>query len=69
MVKEDKMVKVYDRWDLCKCGVKLWWDPHEDDEVVCGKCRTRYKVDCDSVLVYWLEEKVESMVPYKTEAR
>ena len=57
------------RWDKCKCGVKLYWDPHKDEEVVCGKCRTKYNVDCDSVLVYWLVEKIENYKPYRTDAR
>ena len=57
------------RKDKCKCGVNLYWDPYEDTEVVCGACRTKYKVDCDSVLVYWLVETMETVTPYQTEAR
>ena len=59
-----------DRWDKCKCGIRMYWDPHEDgDEVVCRKCGTKYGVDCDTIMVYWLEEKVEKPKPHRTDAR
>jgi len=55
-----------DRWDKCKCGTRMFWGPQKNEEVVCGKCGTRYDIECDSVLVYWLEEKIE---PYRTNAK
>lgn len=58
-----------DRWDKCKCGKKIYWDAQKDNEVVCKNCETIYYVDSDSVLVYWLTEKIESPKPWTTEAR
>jgi hypothetical protein len=58
-----------DRRDKCKCGKIITWDTEEDDEVICPHCQTKYKVDCDSVLVYWLVEKIEKQTPYKTGPR
>ena len=60
------------RRDPCKCGRILIWDPPEmadKDRVTCPRCGTKYKMDCDSVLVYWLEEVVAYTPPYRTEAR
>jgi len=56
------------RRDKCKCGKFIIWDTN-NDEVICKHCKTEYKVDCDSVLVYWLVEKIEKKQPYQTEAK
>lgn len=56
------------RHDKCKCGRVIYWDTDEN-EVICRKCDTRYKVDCNSILVYWLVEKIDTPKPYTTEAR
>lgn len=60
-----------DKWrvDKCKCGRKIYWDPYNDRMVKCGECKTEYRIDCDSVLVYWLVEKVKKSEPWMTEAR
>lgn len=57
-----------DRRDTCKCGRIITWDVNESN-VICKHCKTEYRVDCDSVLVYWLVEKLERIRPYTTEAR
>jgi len=57
-----------DRRDKCKCGKNIMWDTN-DRIVECASCGTKYKVDCDSVLVYWLAEIVEEKKPYTTPAR
>ena len=57
-----------DRRNRCKCGKVMAWDT-EDNTVTCKHCKTEYLVDCDSVLVYWLAEKIERKQPYTTEAR
>ena len=57
-----------DRRDKCKCGRIIVWDT-DDNEVSCKHCGIEYKVDCDSILVYWLVEKIEHQNPYQTEAR
>ena len=57
------------RWDKCKCGARLHWDPYEDHEIVCGKCKTKYIMDCDTVMVYWLVEEIERSKPYSTNPR
>lgn len=59
------------RHDKCKCGARLTWDPHEikDQHLMCTHCGTNYRVDCDSVLVYWLVEDIREQKPYTTEAR
>ena len=55
------------RHDRCKCGKFIVWK-ETDDEVKCKHCKTIYTVDCDSVLVYWLTEKLETRYPYQTDA-
>ncbi len=62
------MPKEKDRRNKCKCGKFFYWGTDERT-VKCPHCGIEYKVDCDSVLVYWLEEKVVNPVPYKTVAR
>ena len=57
------------RKDKCKCGKFVNFDPQEDDEATCKHCGTKYKVDCDSRLVYWLVEVIDKKTPYKTDAR
>ena len=57
-----------DRRDKCKCGRIIAWDT-EDREVTCKHCETEFTVECDSVLVHWLEEKLERIKPYKTDAK
>ena len=57
-----------DRRDKCKCGRIMAWDV-DWNTVTCKHCGTVYKVECDSVLVYWLEEKIKAEQPFKTEAR
>lgn len=57
------------RKDRCKCGKFLTWDPCEVNDVTCKKCGTKFKVECDSVLVYWLEEDLPRGTPFITEAR
>ncbi len=57
-----------DRRDKCKCGNFIAWDTDEHT-VKCWHCGMEYKVDCDSVLIYWLEEVTKREQPYKTEAR
>ena len=54
------------RRDKCKCGKILVWDPEKDNEVKCLVCNTSYTVEADSVLIYWLEEKIDSPRPYRT---
>lgn len=56
------------RRDECKCGKVIVWDT-EESLVKCKHCGTEYNVECDSVLVYWLEEIVERKNPYTTNAR
>ena len=60
-----------DKWrvDYCKCGRKIYWDPYVDRIVTCGRCKREYKVDCDSILVYWLVQKTKIEKPWMTEAR
>jgi hypothetical protein len=59
-----------DKWrvDKCKCGRKIYYDPYSESHVTCGECKTKYKIDCDSILVYWLVEQIENN-PWMTEAR
>jgi hypothetical protein len=57
------------RRDKCKCGKFITWDEGKDSEVKCKHCKTEYRVDCDSVLLYWLEEKIEKRQPYRTNPR
>lgn len=57
-----------DRRDKCKYGRIIAWDSDEST-VTCKHCKTEYRVDCDSVLLYWLVEKIEEQIPYKTEAK
>jgi len=57
------------RRDRCKCGKWIVWEPHILDKVTCKQCGTVYNVECNSVLVYWLEEKVTTPRPYRTEAK
>ena len=57
-----------DRRDRCKCGRIIAWDSDEK-ETECKHCGIKYSVECDSVLVYWLEEIIKSDRPYKTEAK
>ena len=57
------------RRDKCKCGRFMTWDTYEDSKVICKHCKTEYKVECDSVLLHWLEEIVENKKPYTTEMR
>ena len=56
------------RHDLCKCGKVIDWDT-DWDEAICPHCHTKYKVDCDSVLVHWLVEKLDKQTPWTTEAK
>ena len=56
------------RRDRCKCGRFFYWDTSEN-YVKCPHCGIKYVVDCDSVLVYWLVERIELLNPYKTDAR
>ena len=56
------------RHDHCKCGCMINWDT-DWSEAKCHGCGTIYKVDCDSVLVYWLVEKLEKQTPWTTEAK
>jgi len=73
-----------DRWDKCKCGRHMYWDPEEIPTInkngwqviKCKNCGISFRVECDSVLIYWLEEIVEPKKeivepkkPYRTEAR
>jgi len=57
------------RRDKCKCGRFITWSPWEDNEVTCKHCGTKYRVEGDSVMVWWLEERVATQTPYRTEAR
>ena len=66
--KIDECKRIPDRRDKCKCGRIIAWDT-KDSEVTCKHCQTVYLVGCDSVLVYWLEEKLERRQPYRTDAR
>lgn len=61
-------MKEDNRHDKCKCGKFIIWTT-EDDIVICLHCGTAYKVDCDSVLEYWLEEKIERQQPFRTDMR
>jgi hypothetical protein len=56
------------RYDHCKCGNLLKWNC-EMEKVQCPKCNTIYYVNSDSQLVYWLEEVLDKIVPYKTDVR
>ena len=57
-----------DRREKCKCGRFIVWST-EQSEVICRFCKTKYHVDCDSVLVYWLTEKIGKPKPWTTEAK
>jgi len=61
------------RHDKCKCGKFILWDiddySWDRNEVVCNHCKTKYRIESDSVLVHWLEEKVETKRGFSTEAR
>ncbi len=64
------------RWDNCKCGKRMFWDPWVDEHLICPRCKAEYRVEnniycecCDGPLAYWLEEKLKTRQPYKTEAR
>lgn len=56
------------RRDKCKCGMVVTWKT-SDSLVTCKYCQTKYTVEADSVLVYWLEEIVDKVIPYRTDAR
>ncbi|KKN10549.1 hypothetical protein LCGC14_1035370 [marine sediment metagenome] len=56
------------RHDRCKCGKFIIWD-EGDNSVICKYCGTEFKVESDSVLVYWLEENVKTKRGFYTEAR
>ena len=48
----------------------VWEDGYDaPQEVTCKFCKTKYKVEADDTTVYWLEERVSSPTPWKTEAR
>jgi hypothetical protein len=71
-MKEDMEEDI--REDKCKCGKTLYWRPEEmthKDRVTCHACETVYRMDCDSILVYWLEEVIPSykLTTYKTDPR
>jgi len=57
------------RRDKCKCGKFLSWDPHDDNEVICRHCKTKYGIESDSILVYWLKERISYLNCYETDAR
>lgn len=59
------------RWDKCKCGWRMHWDPHGKDTrtVTCPKCQTVYRIEADDQLVYWLEEKIPEPTRHVTRAR
>jgi hypothetical protein len=66
------MPKWGDRCDKCKCGKLIVWNTETYDDlagVECKSCGTEYRVEADSRLVYWLEEKLEIGKPYTTSAR
>ncbi|MFH1505663.1 MAG: hypothetical protein ABIE94_01595 [archaeon] len=62
------MEREKNRRDKCKCGRFFYWSI-EENKVSCPHCETEYKVDCDSILLYWLEEIIQKKEPYKTEMR
>lgn len=57
------------RRDKCKCGKFITWSYYKNNEVICNHCGTVYSVESDSVMIYWLEEKIKTHVPFKTNAR
>ena len=57
------------RRDKCKCGKNIVWNPHAGKKTKCKHCQTVYKIECDSVLVYWLQEIIDTPQPHQTEAR
>jgi len=54
--------------DKCKCGKLITWDT-DATEVKCKYCGTKYIVDCDTVMVFWLKEDVDERKPYTTYPR
>ena len=54
--------------DSCKCGADITWNT-DQEKVKCDKCQRIYRVDCDSVLVHWLEEILDEGKPWRTDAR
>jgi len=64
------------RRDKCKCGKILLWSRDiantKNNRVICSQCGTVYRANFDTIMVYWLEEKVaipEPPEPYKTKVR
>lgn len=58
------------RWDKCKCGHRIVWDPDDyGDTVTCATCGTQYKIDADDRLVYWLAEILKEQKRHLTQAR
>ena len=57
------------RRDNCKCGKVMTWDADGKGTVICTYCKTKYRRDSDSILVYWLEEIIEQRNPYKTDPK
>jgi DNA-directed RNA polymerase subunit M/transcription elongation factor TFIIS len=56
------------RRDKCKCGKYMVWDESKNI-VKCKHCNTEYSVEMDSVLVYWLEEKIQETKKWTTSAK
>jgi len=56
------------RRDKCKCGRVINWDT-ENNTAKCKSCNTEYQVDCDSVLVYWLVEKIPERKKWRTDPK
>jgi len=53
------------RRSKCKCGKIIAWDDEKNNLIICKHCKTTYRIDGDSVMIYWLEELVE-ILPHKT---
>jgi len=56
------------RRDICKCGEIIIWDI-DNNIVSCSNCKTTFKVESDSQLIYWLEESFENKNLWKTPAK
>jgi len=58
-----------DKRDKCKCGRIICWDSEKGGRVICKHCGTEYTVKADDILVYWLEEIIDSSKRWKTDIR
>ncbi len=55
------------RRSKCKCGRIIQWNEDSDGRelIVCKHCGAKFRIECDDILIYWLEE-VDDNPPYVT---